>query len=373
MEYLRLTRSTNENNPYISQLKEKILLSRENILQTITNMKEGSMLRRENIVEKNKEIDLIINNVPTLEREYIEVAREQEIKRNLYLFLLQKREETQLAMSSATDSGKIIDYAYTAEAPVAPNKKIIIAIALFLSILLSLIYIYIESLFNKKIKKQKEIERLTQTPIIGSIPYNNIEENNQNIFRNLRSNLLLFNKDREEAKIILITSSSQQEGKSLIAINLAQSFAKSNKKTILIDLNTQNPIIAQKLQLDNTIGIKDYLLKENINENNIIQHSNYDVITLGNINNNESIDLLSNNKLKCLFDYLRKEYDQIIIDTLSLQESTDILLLNDIVDTILYVCLKNKTTRKDIKNLNNLLAKNLLNNVLIVYNENKNS
>ena len=123
MEYLRLTRSTNENNPHISQLKEKILLSRSNILQTITNMKEGTMLRRNDIIRKNESVDSLINNVPTIEREYIAVTREQEVKRNLYLFLLQKREENQLTMSTNQHVGKIINHAYTPGISIAPRKS----------------------------------------------------------------------------------------------------------------------------------------------------------------------------------------------------------------------------------------------------------
>ena len=96
MEYLRLTRSTNENNPFISQLKDKILLTRQNILQTITNIKEGTEIRRKDIIERNKTLADNLSSVPTLEKEYIEIAREQGIKRNLYLFLLRKREDIQL-------------------------------------------------------------------------------------------------------------------------------------------------------------------------------------------------------------------------------------------------------------------------------------
>ena len=118
MEYLRLTRSTNEDNPFVSQLKEKLLLTRQNILQTITNIKEGTEIRREDVIKRNKALAQDLSVVPTIEREYVEIAREQGIKRNLYLFLLRKREDIQLNLASNINSSKIVDVAYTSELPV---------------------------------------------------------------------------------------------------------------------------------------------------------------------------------------------------------------------------------------------------------------
>ena len=120
-------------------------------------MKEGTLIRKEDIIKKNKQVSSVINNVPTLEREYVEGAREQEIKRNIYLFLLQKREETQLALSSSTSTIKIADYAYTTEKPTSPNKKLTLVTAMFCTIILGFIYIYVSSVitsYNDKKKKK---------------------------------------------------------------------------------------------------------------------------------------------------------------------------------------------------------------------------
>ena len=382
MEYLRLTRSTNENNPYISQLKKKILLSRENILQTITNMKEGTMLRREDIVRRNKEVNTIINNVPTLEREYIEVAREQEIKRNLYLFLLQKREENQLAMSSAKHAGKIIDRAYTSEKPVSPQKKMILFVAFFFTIVISLFYIYIETFFKTTIQSKKQLEKITKLPIIGMVPQcldsQNIEitkDKNNNIaieaFRTIRTNIQLYTKNDTSKRAILVTSTQKDEGKSFIALNLALSFASLKRKTILVEMNIRQPILNNYLNSHSSIGISEYLNEDKINVSDIIQkytNNQYlDIIPSYNIPENPT-ELLNSNKLNTLFEELYNKYEYIIIDTAPIGIVSDTLLLEHLASTTLFICRKNITQTHQIEELNKLTKKQLLNNVSIIFN-----
>jgi capsular exopolysaccharide synthesis family protein len=386
IEYLRLTRSSSENSPDISQLKDKITLSRKNILQTITNMKEGAALRREDIVRKNEEIDQQINNVPSIEREYIAITREQEIKHELYLFLLQKKEETQFAMSSTDANEMIVDRAYTFESAVAPDSKFTLLVAIIITLVLGLCYVYIESLFDSNILNKKQIRKLTNAPLIGTIPnIDHIEsaeivgnpkyENITDAFRSIRTNILLANKLSSDNKTLLITSTNNNEGKTLTALNLALSFASLRKKTILIGLDLRQSSLSEYLNLHNSMGMSEFLNDDCNIQNFIHTHPNnqyLNVITSGAIPQNPS-ELLNLDKLNSLFTELRKQYDYIIIDSAPINLISDTLLLDNYADNILFVCKKDYTKISQIKKLNNLIEDKLLNNVSIIFNKIKKS
>ena len=170
LDYLRIKRSTNEINPILEQQHEQILLTKSNIAQTVKNVKSGLEIMRKDLVQNKQFIDKI-GNVPTIERHYIEIARQQQVKQQLYLFLLQKREETELTLASATNVAKIIDPAYTDLTPVSPKLKLILFFALVMGCCIGFAYIYLYDLINDKISDKKELISLTSIPLLGQIPF----------------------------------------------------------------------------------------------------------------------------------------------------------------------------------------------------------
>ena len=377
MEYLRLTRSTNDNNPHISQLKEKILLSRSNILQTITNMKEGTMLRRNDIIRKNESVDSLINNVPTIEREYIAVTREQEVKRNLYLFLLQKREENQLSMSTNQHVGKIINQAYTPGICIAPRKSVILFIALCLAGLISLAYIFIEYTLKTTIENRKQLENLTSIPVISniSIPknYNSTTDllNNNTINETLsllRNNLIINTKNKYQT--ILITSTNKDNVKSIVATNLAFSFSVTKEKIALVNFDTKESKLDKYIESNNILGISDYLNDLSIKGENIAYKCNenpfINIFTIGTTFNNLP-DLLINSRLNTLFDYLKQNYKYIIINSSPIDANCNLITLNQFTDLTLFICQQNTTEKTDIRQLNYLSETNNFNNISLIY------
>ncbi len=381
MEYLRLTRSTNENNPFISQLKDKILMTRQNILQTITNIKEGTEIRRRDIIERNETLADNLSSVPTIEKEYVEIAREQGIKRNLYLFLLRKREDIQLSLASNINTSKIVDVAYTSEIPIAPNKKIILLLAIFMAGVIGLVYIYIDSLINNKVENKKMLRNLTNLPIIASIPL--VKQKQSNIvmqsgnnsivaeaFRALRTNIK-FTFTKPTDKVIIVTSSHAGEGKSFVSTNLALSLAMIDKKVALLGLDIRIPRLAEYLSLKTTPGITDYLSEPAYTPEDIKQvypqNKNLNVFVAGSIPPNPS-ELLSNPRLNALFEYLREQYDYIIVDSAPVGLTSDTIQLAQFSDAIVYICRQKVTQQHYIHNLNSLIAEDHLRNVSLVLN-----
>ncbi len=381
MEYLRLTRSTNENNPFISQLKDKILLTRQNILQTITNIKKGTEIKRQDIVERNNALANDLSIVPTIEREYVEISREQGVKRNLHLFLLRKREDIQLNLASNINTSKIVDLAYTSIIPVAPNKKILLLLAIFMTGVIGLAYVYIDSLINNKIENKKMLRTITKLPIIGSIPF--IKQKNSNIvmqnannniaaetFRTLRTNLkFIFTKPTD--KVIIVTSSHSGEGKTFISINLAIALAMINKKVALVGLDIRIPRLAEYLSIKSNPGITDFLTEVTYTENEIKQtyseNNNLDIFVAGSVPPNPS-ELLTNPRLTQLLNYLKENYDYVIIDSAPIALTSDTIQLSQHSDAILYVCRQKVTQQQHIHNLNTLVEDKHLQNVSLILN-----
>ena len=346
VEYLRLKRSTNENNPFISQLKNKILLTRDNILQTIKSTKEGLELQKEDCIKRNREINKQVSSIPTIEREFIELAQEQEIKRTIYIFLLQQYESLQTSLVSNSNSSRIIDYAYTSEQRIAPRKSISLFFAIFMAGLCGLIYILLESFFNTKITDRTELSSSTKNKIIASIPSAKesiISQNSNDLlnqaFRSLRTDLILTNN-----KIILITNSKAEKNNTNIALNTALSFTFLKKKVAFIDVINKIDDVKQYYKDNNYLNIFP------------IEESNTNIS-----------DLLASENFNNFIQNIQNEYDYIIINSTPI-ESDSFLILNKLANISLFICTKNVTERKKIRYLESLIDSNKINNIAIVMN-----
>ncbi len=361
VEYLRLKRSTNENNPFISQLKNKILLTRDNILQTVKSTKEGLELQKEDCIKRNRKINKQVSSIPTIEREFIELAQEQEIKRTIYIFLLQQYESLQTSLVSNSNSSRIIDYAYTSEQRVSPRKSISLFIAIFMAGLCGLIYILLESFFNAKITDKLQVSS-TKNRIIASIPSAKesiISQNSNDLlnqaFRSLRTDLILTNN-----KIILITNSKTEKSNTNIALNTALSFTFLKKKVALIDVNSSNEYsIGVANYLNNTSKIDD--IKQFYKDNNYLH-----IYPIGESNTNTS-DLLASDNFNNFIQNIQNEYDYVIINSTPI-EFDSFQILNKLADISLFVCTKNVTKKEKIKYLESLIDNNKINNTAIVMN-----
>ena len=352
------------------------------IMQKTENLRFKECLKdSENMTEQElAEINNKISNIPSIEKELLSMEREKEIKQKIYLFLLQKKEETQFVMTSSNSTGLIIDKAYTFANSITPNTKQTLCFAIIITILISLCYIYIEYIFTKKIYNKDQIKDLTAINIIGEItsPEQNNElefinkSNNEkeiNSFRTIRTALQLINKEKAKNQTILITSTTNDSCNNYIAINLALSYANLKKKTILINLNLHNPTKYE--YLDNTKGISEYLWDDECQLTEIIQNhyqNQYLSLISSGCKIENPTEALSSDKLITLMDFLRNNFEYIIVDTTPItKETPDTLLLGSLANTTLFICKKKSTQKSDIKALNKFINDKILNNVHIVF------
>lgn len=362
MEYLRLNRSTNENNPFLSQLKNKILLTRNNILQTIKSTKESLDIQKQNYIKLNNEINDQISSIPIIEREFIELAQEQKIKSTIYIFLLQQYENIQTTLISNSSSSKVIDYAYTSEQRISPRKSVSLFIAIFMAGLCGLIYIFLESLLSKKIVDKTQLSSITKDTIIASIPEAKddiISQNTDNslnqAFRSLRTNLILNNN-----KVILITNTKEEKDKNNIALNASLSFTFLKKKVALVETSQNNEYpIGFANYFNNTSKIDD--IKQYYKDNNHLH-----IYPIGKSNINIS-DLLVSEDFNKFIKELQNEYDYIIINSTPI-ESDSFQILNKLANITLFICTKNITKKDSIKYLESLINSQKINNIAIIMN-----
>ncbi|MDQ1085599.1 polysaccharide biosynthesis tyrosine autokinase [Siphonobacter sp. SORGH_AS_1065] len=371
-----------DSNPIITTIDSQLQTTRKSILQTVQSIQSSLALTKENLTATNEQLMAGIRSIPQKERQYVEIKRQQIIKENLYLYLLQKREEMALASASTVSDNRLIDPPYSSPIPISPKKASTWLGSILAGFLLPFILVNIILFFNDKVQSRKEVEQLAQVPIIGEIghvkmersvlrekaiipTHNSVAEQ----IRALRTNLSYLADGK--ARIILITSSMSREGKSLVSINLAKTLSDVGKKVIVVGLDLRKPTLHILLGLNNQKGVSGYLI-EQLEIEQMIQsageHKNFDIITSGPLTPNPS-ELLSNGRLNLLFNDLRRKYDYILLDTAPYGLVTDTSIIAPYCDATLFLVRFNYTTRQQVSRIRELHYQQRLPNIGIVLND----
>lgn len=350
LEYEKRKTTTGENNPRVLEVKDQIQKLKPGILKNVSNQREILIAMRNNIGQTNRTYNALISQVPAKERQLIEITREEQNKRNLYDFLVQKKEESEIAYASTVNSNRIVDPAQAGLEPVKPHRSIVY-LGLFLFFLaIPFCVVELKEAFNRKIFYRKDIETNTRIPIISEIALNQsgnslvINQGSRGMiaeqFRKLRL-ALDFPETNRNNKIILITSSISGEGKSFVAANLGISFSLTGKKTIVVDMDLNNPSLDKKFGIKKYPGIAEMLKGEKEVDEIILRLSDFKklyFIPAGIDLPDSPTELFTKNKrVNTLLDYLATTFDQIIIDTSPIGLVTDGYLLSPLCDLTLYV------------------------------------
>ena len=383
IERNRLLENSTAQNPVVIDITKKINSMMFSVMETLSKNRTGLQLERNKYLEEQGKLMSRISKVPTQEKLFRSIERQQQIKENLYLLLLQKREETQLSLAVTAPKAKIVDYAHSTEKPVAPKKLIIMLAALLVGIVLPFGVIYIRELLDNKIKTKHDIEKLSQTVVLAELP--KIRKGESDIvgrndlspmaeaFRILITNMNFMIPKKEKGKVVFVTSTIKGEGKTFASVNLALTLANPNRKVIIIGSDIRNPQL-QRYDKNSRIymGLTEFLYDENVTLDKVIHQSNMnphlDVIYSGAIPPNPT-DLLTNGRYQILLETLKPLYDYIIVDTAPLMLVTDTFLFADLADTTLYVTRSNYTEEKLIDFANKNIKANKIKNVGFVLND----
>ena len=380
LQYDQLKKTVGENNPTLVALADQIDKIKPGILSNIKSQRQSLNATRQNIAATNGTYNSLLQNVPQKERQLLDISREQQIKTNLYAFLLQKREESEIAGASAVSNSRVVDFAQAGPNPVSPKRSLIYFASVVFFIGLCGAFIFIKEFLTGKVLYRNEIELLTSIPIIGEIAFNKskedivIEKGRRSFiaeeFRKLRISLSFLGIDSFHKKI-LITSSISGEGKSFISANLAISLSLTGKKVVLVDMDLNNPTIDKILNISREAGVTEFLECEKDPEQiikHVKEHENLFFISSGEILPENPSELLSNGKVNELINYLENIFDFVIIDTSPMVLVTDGYLLTELCDATLYVIRHQYTPKMLIKRLDKNSYINPINNPAIIFN-----
>ena len=378
-QYKKISATASDLNPARIGLEEQLSDVRELIMETVSGLKNDLQIPIAKIESNISSLKRSMGSVPGIEKRLIEKMRTQAVKEKLYLFLLQKREETALSKAVTTSKTRTIDKARLPGGPVYPRKKMIQAASIALGLLIPSLLLLLLSLFKTKVESEETITRLTEIPILGKISWQKSKENivvkkgNRSeineMFRLLRTKLSFLNQGRAKQKIV-VTSSIPGEGKTFITINLGLMLALSGKKVLLLGLDLRKPKMNKYLEAKHNLGITNYLVGQN-SLADITQkyekHENLYFIASGAIPPNPS-ELILSDKMKETLEELEQQYDYILIDTPPIGLVSDALLLRDFADTMLVVVRQNWTKKDMISKLDDMRKKEEIKNVSIVFN-----
>jgi len=380
LERNRLARIASSSNQAMIDITTQIESMFSTVQSSIRNEKSNLQIAERDLLAKNNENKAFIRAIPRQEKEYTEIKRQQGVKEALFLFLLQKKEEKYLNGAVVEPIAKMIDNVQSSGAPVSPKKMLILLIAVVLGLIFPIIGIKIRELLRYQIESKEELEEISDVPVLGEIPRNEIKdngfikENNTDSFtemiRLLRTNLL-FVLNSPERKVINMVSSISGEGKTFVSINLALSLAFLDKKVLLIGLDIRKSMLAEYLKMDNNSGITTFLSGQ-LGQNDLIKpsgiHPNLSVIPAGPVPPNPN-ELLAKPVLDKLIVKLREHYDYIVIDTAPVGVVSDSFSLNRLADVNLYLVRAKYTPKKNIQDATNLYAAKKLNDMYFVLND----
>lgn len=380
-ERKRLLRTSTESNPLIVNLDTSIRSMRANVQAAINGTLQGLLIMKADIDREASRFSRRISDAPGQERQYVSIARQQEIKAGLYLMLLQKREENAITLAATANNAKIIDEPVAEGGPVSPKPKMIYMIALVLGVGLPIGVIFLIGLTKFKIEGRGDVEKLTHLPIVGDVPLTGerngsiaVFENQNNLmsetFRNIRTNLQFMLENNR--KVILVTSTVSGEGKSFVSANLAVSLSLLGKKVVIVGLDIRKPGLNKVFNLSRKEqGITQYLADPEKDLMELLQPSGITkslyILPGGTVPPNPT-ELLARDGLDKAIEILRKNFDYVILDTAPVGMVTDTLLVGRIADLSVYVCRADYTRKAEFTLINELANSNKLPNLCTIIN-----
>ncbi|SDM17429.1 GumC family protein [Pedobacter antarcticus] len=382
LKKINLLATTQPGNPVFESVNQQIESTRAGIKANIQNIKASLQNTKSELTAYNNQYEGSIRKIPGQERKFISIKRQQGIKESLYLYLLQKKEEAALSYASSVADSRVIDVAFSPDTPVKPKRSLTYLAALVLGILIPVGYIYIRELINNKIITASDISKYTSVPLLGELVFHDgkdaivVQVGKRTAiaeqFRAIRTNLQYIQGKRNsgQGKITLLTSSTSGEGKSFVGTNIAFALALGGKKTVLLELDLRKPKVSKYLDLNNKIGLSNYLIgRAEIKD--IIQPSgineNLMVIGSGPIPPNPS-ELFLGGEIEELFAYLRHNFDEIIVDTPPVGLVTDAQILARLVDATIYIVRYGVTFKQQIRSIEKLNATGKFPKMNVVFN-----
>ncbi|MBO7198707.1 MAG: polysaccharide biosynthesis tyrosine autokinase [Alistipes sp.] len=382
LEYQRLSQSETTTNPILVNLKTQLVAMHEAVISSLESHVATLELQMEQVRREQVKADSRMEGSPTKERELLAIMRQQKVKEQLYIYLLTKIEENTLANATANSNTRVIDAAHGDDKPISPNPLMIYVGALFMALALPFALFYLREMFNTKVRSRSDIEGAITVPCLGEIPmhagkmsecivvneesYDSVSE----AFRMLRVNLS-FMPQYKDSKVIMVTSSLPDSGKTFVAANLAATLAASGKSVVIVDLNLRRCTLSKQLgHRNDTLGASSYLVGKTSSLNDIITKgvvNGVDMVFAGPLPTNP-IDMLMSARMAELIGELRARYDYVIIDSVPALAIADAIIIDTHVDLTLYVVRHDSLECEQLSDIERLNIEKRFHNMGVILN-----
>ena len=384
----RLIANSSEKNPLVKDLGNSMQSMKRTILQSVDNLIVSLNTQIRSIRQQEATTTQQLASNPSQAKYLLSVERQQKVKEELYLYLLQKREENELSQAFTAYNTRVITAPRGSALPMAPNKKNILLVALALGLLVPAVIIFMQENMNTKVRGKKDLENLS-VPYLGEIPlyFRNkkkknkfseyaivVEEGNRNIineaFRVLRSNVDFMKSKNTEQKVFIETSFNLGSGKSFLSMNIAMSFAIKGKKVLVIDGDLRHGTVSAYVGSPKK-GLSDYLGNKEVVWNELLvidkKYPNLHIIPVGTIPPNPT-ELLEDGSLATLMQDLRDEYDYIFIDCPPIDIVADTQIIEQYADRTLFVVRAGLLDRSLLPELESIYQEKRFKNLSVILN-----
>lgn len=384
----RLIANSSEKNPLVKDLGNSMQSMKRTILQSVDNLIVSLNTQIRSIRQQEATTTQQLASNPSQAKYLLSVERQQKVKEELYLYLLQKREENELSQAFTAYNTRMITAPRGSALPTAPNKKNILLVALALGLLVPAVIIFMQENMNTKVRGKKDLENLS-VPYLGEIPlyFRNkkkknkfseyaivVEEGNRNIineaFRVLRSNVDFMKSKNTEQKVFIETSFNLGSGKSFLSMNIAMSFAIKGKKVLVIDGDLRHGTVSAYVGSPKK-GLSDYLGNKEVVWNELLvidkKYPNLHIIPVGTIPPNPT-ELLEDGSLATLMQDLRDEYDYIFIDCPPIDIVADTQIIEQYADRTLFVVRAGLLDRSLLPELESIYQEKRFKNLSVILN-----
>ncbi len=375
-----LQNTASSENPATQALLKRFIPIKASILEAITETRSELQAEQARLQTGIDNINRSVRTLPGKERGLLEIAREQKIKEELYLILLQKKEETAIARAVTSSNLRVIEEPYYND-PVYPKRRQTYLLALVTGLMIPVGFLTLREFLDNTVRSVEQIRKGTTVPYLGSIAYarsrDTVVVNRSSrsavaeMFRLVRTNLSFLGAGERTPQIFMVTSSVTGEGKSFTTINLGMALALTGKRVVLVGLDMRKPKLVRYLTDESgSVGISNYLADTATSEDIVFPAQVSDClfyIPAGPIPPNPA-ELIMSDRLGQLMSELRERFDYILIDVPPVSVVTDAFLINNYTDVTLYMVRFAQTKRRHLQLIQSLYEDNKLKKPAIIFN-----